>query len=114
MSLDPNRELNPIFADDHGDAFSSPEQDAGVSSDLGSPDMRGVLRRESPGVAPANATTPIVDDPGVNLPNAGRADRGADLESTTAQSVTPDERLEDAGSRDVDTSDGAFPAGDDR
>ena len=112
MTLDPNRNINPVFADDHGDAFDHPDAQRGQGTDLGAPDMRGVVRREPPGVAPADATSAVVDDPGVNLPNAGRADRVADLESPTAQSVTPPERLEDAGERDVDTSDGAFPIDD--
>ncbi|MBA2253515.1 MAG: hypothetical protein H0W07_00175 [Chloroflexi bacterium] len=122
MTLEPNRDINPIFADDQGGAFDAPdegghpEEGGGPGSDMGNPDMRGVVRRESPGVAPAAATTPLVDDPGVNLPSAGRADRGAGLEShTTAQSEVPPERLDDATVGDVDTSDGAFPnRGDDR
>jgi hypothetical protein len=114
MSIDPNRELNPVFADDSGDAFSEPGAGGAPGSDSANPDMRGVVRREPPGVAPADATQRVVDDPGVNLPNAGRADRGADLESASARSVAPPERLDDASERDVDTSDGAFPTGDDR
>jgi hypothetical protein len=73
--------------------------------------MRGVVRRESPGVAPADATQGIVDDPGVNLPNAGRADRGAGLEGASARTVVPPERLDSPSERDVDTSDAAFRAG---
>ena len=110
MSLDPNRELNPAFAEDQEGAFSSPEAGGAPGSDFGNPDMRGVVRREPPGVAPASATEGVVDDPGVNLPNVGRADRVTDLESQTAQSSVPPERLDDAAVRDVDTSDGAFPA----
>lgn len=106
MSIDPNHELNPIFADDIGDAFNDPEQAAASSPGLGDPDMRGVVRREPPGVAPADATTGLVDDPGVSLPNAGRADRGAHLESPTARSVVPEERI-DPSERDVDLSDRA-------
>lgn len=114
MSIDPNHELNPVFSDDIGDAFSDPAEAAASSTDLGNPDTRGVVRRESPGVAPADATTASVDDPGVSLPNAGRADRGARLESPTARSVVPDERL-DPAERDADSSDSAFGrAGDDR
>jgi hypothetical protein len=81
MSIDPNRELNPAFADDDGDAFSDPSAGGAPGSDPANPDMRGVVRREPPGVAPAAATQGVADDPGVNLPSVERADRGADLES---------------------------------
>jgi hypothetical protein len=92
MSIDPNHDLNPVFADDQGDAFSSPEEDDDPGTDIGNPDMRDVVRREPPGMPPAGAVDRVVDDRGVSLPNAGRADRVGDLESATARAVVPEER----------------------
>lgn len=111
MSIDPNHDLNPVFSDDQGDAFSGPGEGNAPGTDMGDPNMRGVVRREPPGVPPAGSVDRVVDDAGVSLPNAGRADRVGDLESASSRSVVPGERRdhhEDAAVPE-DIADGGSP-----